>query len=185
MRYTPVPAICAAVLLAVPLRAVADAANPLAELVDAAAQRLQVGDDVAAIKWRTGAAVSDPARVQQQLTRVVAAAAADHLDPGYVRQVFTDQIAATEAVEHYRFAQWTLDPAAAPAAPPDLAVSRARIDGLNHDMLAQIAQRWPQLHSPQCGTELDTATRDVSTARHLDGFAQQALSAATRAYCSG
>ncbi|MEB3020524.1 chorismate mutase [Mycolicibacter sp. MYC098] len=176
------PAIGAVVLLTAPPVARAD--NTLAELVDAAAQRLQVADDVAALKWRTGAAVEDPARVQQQLTALATTAAAEHLDADYVRRVFTDQIDATEGAEHYRFAQWKLDPATAPAGAPDLAASRARIDGLNRVMLSQIGLRWQQLHAPDCATQLDEATRDVSVTRQLDPFYRQALTAATRNYCA-
>ncbi|MCV7384888.1 chorismate mutase [Mycolicibacter longobardus] len=178
-------AICAALLLAAPPPARADDASPLSELVDAAAQRLQVADDVAAVKWQTRGAIEDPARVQQQLASLAAAAESEHLDAGYVTQVFTDQIEATEAVEHHRFAQWTLNPATAPAVAPDLAISRARIDGFNHVMLDQIGLRWQQLHSRECAAQLDQATRDVSDARHLDEFSRQALTAATRDYCDG
>lgn len=172
-------------LLAIPAPARADTANPLADLVDAAAQRLRVADDVAAVKWRTGGAIEDPARVQQQLATLADRAVGEDLDPDYVRRIFTDQIAATEAVEHYRFAQWKLDPAGAPAAAPDLAASRARIDGFNHEMLTQIGLRWQQLHAPECAAQLDEAIRDVSAGRRLDEFDRQALSSATREYCSG
>lgn len=178
-------AICAVTLLGGHCPARADTANPLAELVDAAAQRLQVADDVAADKWHSGAAIEDPARVQQQLTALASAADAEHLDADYVRRVFTDQIAATEAAEHYRFAQWKLDPAATPAGAPDLAASRARIDGFNRVMLTQIGLRWQQLRAPDCGAQLEEATRDVSAARQLDPFYRQALSSATRDYCAG
>lgn len=176
-------AICAAALLAVPPVARADSASPLAELVDAAAQRLQVADDVAAVKWHSGAAIEDPVRVRQQLAGLASAATDAELGPDYVTQIFTDQIGATEAVEHYRFSQWKLDPATAPASAPDLTASRARIDGFNHVMLTQIGLRWQQLHSPGCIAELDEATRDVSVARQFDAFYRQALLAATRDYC--
>lgn len=181
----PASAICAVTLLALPPTAGADNPNPLAELVDAAAQRLQVGDDVAAIKWQTNAGIEDPARVQQQLDSLASAAETEHLDAGYVRQIFTDQIAATEALEHYRFAQWKLDPAGAPAAAPDLAASRARIDGFNHVMLTQLGLQRQQLHAPECPAHLDAAIRDVSAARRFDEFSRQALSSATREYCAG
>jgi chorismate mutase len=178
-------AICAALLLTAPPVAHADTANPLTELVDAAAQRLQVADDVAADKWHTGAAIEDHARVQQQLASLAGAAEAQHLDADYVTRVFTDQIAATEAVEHYRFAQWKLDPATAPADAPDLAASRARIDGFNHAMLTQIGLRWEQLHTTGCPAQLGEAIRGVSDARRFGEFDRQALSSATRAYCVG
>jgi chorismate mutase len=184
MRSHILIAALGAALLTVASPASADSASALSDLVDAAAQRLQVADDVAAIKWQTGAAIEDPARVEQQLDKLSADAARDHLDPGYVRMIFADQIAATEAAEHYRFAQWKLDPAAAPSVAPELAASRARIDGFNQVMLAQIGQRWELLRSPDCAVELDQATRIVSDSRQLDEFYRRALSSATRDYCS-
>ena len=178
-----ISAICAVAVLTVPAPAGADEASPLSDLVDAAAQRLQVADDVAAIKWQTGGAIEDPARVGQQLAKLAADAAGKDLDPDYVRRIFADQIAATEAAEHYRFAQWKLDPTAVPSA-PELAASRARIDGFNQVMLAQIGQRWELLHSPDCAGQLGAATRTVSDARQLDEFYRRALSSATQDYCA-
>ena len=81
------------------VQARADASSPLTELVDAAAQRLQIAEPVAAVKWVTHGAISDPARVQQQLDTLGPDAADQHVDPGYVTRVFADQINATEAIE--------------------------------------------------------------------------------------
>jgi chorismate mutase len=176
----------AALVLAAPVaRAPAEPAGPLAGLVDAAAQRLQVAEPVAAFKWNTGGAVEDPGRVRQELAKLGAEATAAHVDPNYVTRVFGDQINATEAIEYSRFAGWKLNPADAPAAAPDLAESRSAIDGLNHTMLTQIVAEWDLLHSPGCGPELDAARGDVAHARQLDGLYQQALSLATRSYCQG
>ncbi|MGH3564395.1 MAG: chorismate mutase [Mycobacterium sp.] len=155
----------------------------MTDLVDAAAQRLQIAEPVAAFKWGAGTAIEDPARVREQLTALAADATAHHVDPDYVTRVFADQIAATGAAEYQRFAQWKLDPASTPSAPPDLSDSRARIDTLNQVMVAQIEVRWDLLHSPECAARLDEAQRDVGTARQLDTFDQRALSFATRSYC--
>ncbi len=155
----------------------------LTGLVDAAAQRLQVAEPVAAVKWNAGAAVEDRTRVREQLDRLAADATAEHLDPGYVTAVFADQIAASEAVQYRRFAEWKLDPSGVPADPPSLAASRAEIDTLNRAMLDQIGQQWGLLHSPECAGHLDAAGRDISAARHLDDFYRHALALATRSYC--
>jgi chorismate mutase len=171
----------AVALLAAPARA--DAANPLHELVDAAAQRLQIADPVAAVKWHTHGLIEDPARVQQELTTLRADAAGKHVDPDYVARVFGDQINATEGIEYRRFADWKLDPASAPASSPDLAASRAAIDGLNQTMLSQIAANWGPLRAPECAATLEAARRDVAAARQLDGLYQQALATATQSYC--
>nr|WP_231994615.1 chorismate mutase [Mycobacterium sp. ACS4054] len=170
-----------AILFAPP--APADDTSALAELVDAAAQRLQIAEPVAAFKWNTHGAIEDPDRVQQELAKLAAQAADRHVDPGYVTAVFGDQIRATEGIEYSRFSDWKLDPAAAPSASPDLSVSRSAIDGLNQTMLSQLVARWDLLHSPACRAQLDLATRGVVGARGLDGLYQRALALATRSYC--
>ncbi len=84
----------------------ADVTSPLQALVDAAAQRLQTADPVAASKFRTGGQVDDPQREQQVIDAVTADATLAHIDAGYVHDVFRDQIDATDSLEHSRFAQW-------------------------------------------------------------------------------
>ncbi|OYV23884.1 MAG: chorismate mutase, partial [Mycobacterium sp. 20-66-4] len=80
----------------------ADGANPLTELVDAAAQRLQIAEPVAAFKWNTHGAIEDPGRVRQELATLSANATGKHIDPDYVTRAFGDQINATEAIEYQR-----------------------------------------------------------------------------------
>lgn len=173
------------VVAAPPTRARGDTEGPLLGLVDAAAQRLQVAEPVAAFKWNTRGAIEDPGRVEQELAKLGADASAARVDPDYVTRVFGDQISATEAIEYSRFADWKLNPADAPTAAPDLSQSRSTIDGLNHTMLTQIVAGWDLLHSPGCGTNLDAARSGVVRARQLDGLYQQALSRATQSYCQG
>ena len=170
------------VLVAGPTRARADG-SPLAELVDAAAQRLQVAEPVAAFKWGAHAAIEDPGRVQQELTKLRSAAAAQHIDPDYVAWVFGDQINGTEAIEYTRFAEWKLDPGAVPSAPPDLSASRSTIDTLNQTMLSQLARNWDVLHSPGCAAQLDDARASVIRARQLDGLYQRILLMVSHSYC--
>lgn len=160
------------------------AGEPLMELVDAAAQRLQTADPVAATKWLSGAPVTDPARVAQVLGSMARDAEAQGLPAEYARTVFGDQIDANEAIQYSRFSWWKLDPAAAPAAAPDLETSRARIDALNQQIVTGLAQQWQLLHSPECPVRLDAAKVAVAGARQLDPLHRQALDAATRSYCS-
>jgi chorismate mutase len=161
----------------------ADDANPLLELVDAATQRLQTAEPVAASKWKTGGSIEDPQRVEQVLAAVGADAKGRDVDVDYVRQIFTDQVHATEAVEYTRFAQWKLDPGAAPGVAPDLSASRAIIDRLNAEMVEQVAMHWPALHSPDCTGTLDDARTAIANTRGLDPLYQQALSFSTHSYC--
>lgn len=161
----------------------ADSTSPLIALVDAAAQRLQVAEPVAAYKWNTHGAVDDPARVQQELAKLGDEAVAQQVDRDYVTRVFGDQINATEAIEYSRFANWKLNPAGAPADPPELSASRSTIDTFNQTMLAQILANWGLLHSPECGAQLDAARGGVAQRRQLDDLYRQALSTATQSYC--
>ena len=163
--------------------ALADDTNPLLELVDAATQRLQTADPVAASKWKTGGSIEDPPRVKQVLVAVSSDATGKGVDVGYVRGIFTDQIDATEAIEYTRFAQWKLDPGSAPNVAPDLSSSRAIIDRLNSEMVEQIAMHWPVLHSPDCTGTLDDARNAIAQSRTLDPLYQQALSFSTHSYC--
>ncbi|OBK74881.1 chorismate mutase [Mycobacterium sp. 1274761.0] len=172
-------------LLIGPLPGVASAepAGPLYRLVDTAAQRLATADPVAASKWIDGGPITDAQRADQVLNAAADDATAHGVDPGYVRAVFTDQIHATEGVEYIRFAQWKFDPAAAPTSAPDLAQSRAAIDGFNTVMVDEIALQWNSLHSPSCPTDLQRAVEAVGASRQLDALYRQALSSATRSYC--
>jgi chorismate mutase len=161
----------------------ADSPSPLFALADAAAQRLQTADPVAAVKYKTGGAIDDPQREQQVIDSVTAAAAARQIDTGYVKQVFRNQIDATNAIEHARFADWKLDPSAVPATAPELSASRATIDRLNQTMINEIAAHWISLQSPSCGSDLDNAKSAVISARQLDDLYQRALTYATHSSC--
>lgn len=160
-----------------------DDAAPLTALVDAAAQRLQIAEAVAAYKWNSHGAVEDPARVGQELARLGDQAVGQHLDRDYVTRLFGDQIRATEAIEYSRFADWKLNPADAPPGAPDLAASRSAIDALNQTMLTAVRTDWDLLHSPTCIPQLDAARTGVIAARRLDDLYQRALGSATRSYC--
>ncbi len=161
----------------------ADDTSPLTELVDAAAQRLQIAEPVAAFKWSTRGAIEDQGRVQQELAKMAAQASDRQIDPDYVTRVFGDQISATEGIEYSRFADWKLDPGAAPTESADLSASRSAIDDLNQAMLTQLVANWGLLHSPACAAQLDLARRGVIRGRRLDGLYQRALALATRSYC--
>jgi chorismate mutase len=173
----------ALVLTATPIPAAADVPSPLFALVDAAAQRLQTADPVAASKWITGGSISDPARERQVIDAVTAAATTQKVDPCYVERVFHDQISATVGVEYGRFSEWKLDPASAPTAAPNLSESRTTIDGLNRTMVDEIAAQWDSLHSPGCVGDLEAARNAVVDARGLDPLYQRGLMFATGSYC--
>ena len=182
MRRAPLLVVALALATAVPA-AGADVISPLLPLVDAAAQRLQTADPVAAAKYLTDGAISDPAREQQVLDSVAAAAQTRGADPGYVREVFRDQIDATVSLQHSLFAYWKIDPAAAPVTASDLAATRAKIDALNQTMVTEIAQQWQELHDPSCPAELAASVDEAARNRGLDPVFRRALEYATHDYC--
>ena len=157
--------------------------DPLYELVDTATVRLQTADPVAASKWLSGSAITDPARVQQVLEAVSADAQLAGVPSDFVTTAFTDQINATEAIQYNRFSAWKFDPAIAPLSAPDLSASRALIDNLNHRMVSLMAEDWPVLNAPDCSIRLSVAVDAVAQSRQLDSLYRQALDAATRSYC--
>lgn len=157
--------------------------NPLFQLVDAAAARLQTAEPVAATKWIKGELIEDTPRVVAVLDSVDADARGHGLDEAYIRRVFTDQINATEAIEYTRFSQWKMDPGSAPAHAPDLSESRTAIDGYDQTMVANLASNQALLHGPNCATTLNDARGQVIASRGLDPMYQQALALATRLYC--
>jgi chorismate mutase len=171
------------VALGVAPRSSADVPGPLFALVDAAAQRLQTADAVAASKWITKGPIEDPARERQVIETVRNAATARGVDPDYVQALFRDQIDATVGVEYARFSDWKLDPAEAPPTAPDLSQSRGVIDGLNRAMVAEVAAQWDSLHSPSCPGDVDAAEEAVVSTRGLDDLYRTALASATRSYC--
>jgi chorismate mutase len=166
-----------------PTSAAAQPFHAFYRLVDTAAQRLATADPIAAFKWINGGPITDKARADQVLDAVAADAAARGIDPQYVREVFTDQIAATEGVEYVRFGHWKFDQAAAPTTAPDLSESRSQIDVFNRVLVEEIALHWNSLRGRGCARELSDATDAVTAARELDGLYRQALATATRSYC--
>ncbi|ORA08270.1 chorismate mutase [Mycobacterium arosiense] len=185
-RSRAVAACCGAAVVSLALAvapARAHTSSPLSPLADAAAQRLQIADPVAAYKWHQRGAIEDPARVQQELTRLADDAVGEHIDRDYVTRVFGDQISATEAIEYHRFADWKLNPASAPPDAPDLSSSRSAIDALNRRILTQLSANWGLLHSSECAAQLDAARSGVIQERQLDDLYQRALSSATQSYC--
>ncbi len=161
----------------------ADSSGPLYQLLDAAAERLQTADPIAAAKFKSGAPLDDPLREQQVIDTVTTAADEKGIDSGYTKDVFRNQIDATSAVEHARFADWKLDPDTAPEPMSDLATLRATIDRLNQRMVDEIADQWELLNSSRCGDERDAAKAAVVAARQFDPLLQRAFSYAARSYC--
>ena len=156
----------------------------LYDLVDAAAQRLQTADPVAASKWVTGGSITDRARAEQVLAAVGMDAEAADIPVDFVRRVFADQIDANEAIQYSRFAGWKLNPQTAPAWAPELSTSRQTIDAFNNEIVSELAAQLPVLRSAACPALLGSAREVVAGTRQLDDLYRRALDSATRSYCT-
>jgi chorismate mutase len=106
--------------------------------------RLVVMHDVARWKWASKAPIEDPGREAALLQDVADRGVALGLDPAATRAFFAAQIEAAKLVQRADFARWEADHQAPEGEAPDLArVLRPRIDSLNRDLLAALAEARP------------------------------------------
>ena len=94
----------------------------IADLADAAAERITVSRDVAATKWAAGTPIDDPEREAQVLRDTTAQATAAGVPADTARAVVGDQIEASKILQRGLHARWAahpdLRPRHAPGTPP-------------------------------------------------------------------
>ncbi|MET9315537.1 chorismate mutase [Kribbella sp. NPDC003505] len=153
----------------------------LSELV---AQRILIGDDVAASKYFSGKPVDDPVREQQILEAVRASAVRLGIDPDSTAAFFRAQIEASKVVQRGLLAYWAAHPGKAPTTGPDLNVIRERLDTLTTQLLAELV-RVDDLRQAGLRCDISLAIANAATAahHHLDGLHRQALRTASTATC--
>lgn len=76
----------------------ASPADGLIRIVELSAQRARISDQVAAAKFGTGTAVTDPAREAAVVAETRADATRDGVDPDWAARIVSDQIAASTQV---------------------------------------------------------------------------------------
>ena len=112
--------------------------------------RLAVMHDVARRKWADQSPIEDPGREATLLRDVADRGNALGLDPSTTRAFFAAQIEAAKLVQRADFRRWDADPPTPDSEAPDLVgVLRPRIDALNRDLLAALAQAVPRLRSDE------------------------------------
>ncbi|MEV6428386.1 gamma subclass chorismate mutase AroQ [Nocardia sp. NPDC051463] len=178
----------------IPASALASPAEPrvgsLRGLVELVADRLDTADAVAAAKWATARqlgtepSIDDPGREAQVYDDMARFGAGRALPENWIRQVFFGQIEASKIVQRGLVARWRFDPAAAPAAPPDLTKVRPRIDRLNVDIVEQLAAQRDELTAPDCMERLAPSVFGVLTSGRVDALHQVALIRAAAALCA-
>jgi chorismate mutase len=102
--------------------------------------------EVARRKWADKSPIEDPGREAALLRDVEERGSALGLDPSATRAFFGAQIEAAKLVQRADFRRWEAEHRGPDPEAPDLAsVLRPRIDALNRDLLAALAQTLPRL----------------------------------------
>ncbi|MEV4347219.1 gamma subclass chorismate mutase AroQ [Actinoplanes sp. NPDC049596] len=104
-----------------------------------AAQRLALGDKVAAAKYGSTAPINDEAREEQLLADVVARSREIGLDPVLSRRFFRAQIEANKVLQRRLHDLWMAHPELQPRHRPDLESEvRPQLDALTKEMLQRL-----------------------------------------------
>ncbi|MGW4352332.1 gamma subclass chorismate mutase AroQ [Nocardia sp. NPDC004582] len=185
-------AAAAAVVLLAGQGGVAEADSGSTErLVGLLAERLATADTVAAIKWEAAVrdggepVIDDPAREAAIYDAMAQAGAERGLPGGLVRQVFQGQIEANKIVQRGLVTEWRYGLAAAQAPGTDLAGVRPVIDGLNTEILAELAFDRTELAAADCPARVAAGVAGVAGSKRLDGLHAAALVRAATPLCGG
>jgi len=103
------------------------------------AQRLNVMENVARVKWNEGGAVTDPERERASLQSLVHRGKDKGLSPSRVESFFQAQMEAGKQIQRAAFDQWKREhPGPFPGATP-LSRLRESIDGINLEMIEALS----------------------------------------------
>ncbi|AUA15657.1 chorismate mutase [Streptomyces sp. SID8382] len=191
-RHALIAALATAVLATGATAAVAAPAGPagparahgtLRPLVELAAQRVLVADEVAAAKWATDSPIDDPAREREVLDAVARQAEELGADPAATTRIFRDQIEASKVVQRGLYHRWDADPSQAPTERPDLGRIRLEINRINGELVRAIADSAAVREGPSCVGRLTAGTVAVVHGRHLDVLHTVALGRSLPSVC--
>ncbi|MVU77539.1 chorismate mutase [Nocardia sp. ET3-3] len=168
--------------------AAAQDSGSLDRLAGSLIDRLDTADTVAAIKWtdtlRTGVdpVIDDPAREAAIYDAMAQLGAQENLPAPRVRQVFEGQIEASKIVQRGLVTEWRAG-VAAPAPAMDLAAVRTVIDGLNTDIVAELAAEQSDLTGPGCPARITPVFLSAAASHRLDALHTAALLRAVTPLC--
>ncbi|WP_051711179.1 gamma subclass chorismate mutase AroQ [Andreprevotia chitinilytica] len=125
------------------------------QIVKLCVARLQLAEPVARAKWghdgAGDAAIQDRAREATVIQSVKQLSKPLALDENYVAAVFNDQIEANKQLQASIMQHWREDGGPGEGTIPDLARDvRPKIDLLNRQIVATLAENAPLLHQPDC-----------------------------------
>jgi chorismate mutase len=139
-----------------------EAPQPVRRLLLLMKDRLALMHDVARTKWNARRPVADPDREQALLRDMEERGRTHDLDPAQTRAFFTAQMEAARRIQEADTRRWQSEERGPFPDAPDLASLRRRIDRLNQDLLAALADSRPFL-------------REEAGRRALARWAQQAI----------
>lgn len=155
----------------------------IADLADAAAERITVSRDVAAAKWAAGTPIDDPEREAQVLRDTTAQATAAGVPADTARAVVGDQIEASKILQRGLHARWAAHPDLRPRHAPDLAEVRPRLDAATRRLITALAASADERTSPACTRTTARQARAAAHRHHLDPLHTAALRRALASAC--
>ena len=170
-------------LLSIALQAQA-APAPLADLLDAMAQRLALADQVARSKHDSGKPVLDDARERQVLQDVAQAAPEARVNPATAQTFFAAQMEANKLVQYGLLAAWRRGERPLPAAGAELAALRSQLNTLQTRLLADLAATQTARAAPDCPAQVDRALTAHLAAARPDDLHRLALVRALGDFCA-
>ena len=161
------------------------ATTDLGPLVDLAAQRLALADEVAAAKYGTGKPIADPERERRVLGEVSELAADNGLDPGVAVRFFTDQIEAGKDVQRGLHARWDAHPESRPGERPDLGPVRRELERISDEAVRQLkATERVRAPNTPCRVGVAASVLAADLHHHFDPLHRRALDRAVVSMCA-
>ncbi len=130
--------------------------------------RLVLMHEVARSKWSAGRPVADPEREKALLGAMEERGRALGLDPAEVRDFFTAQLEAAKQVQEADVQRWRAEGRGPFAGAPDLGDLRRRIDRLNLDLIAALADGRPLLRDEAARKAVPGWAREVIVGEGID-----------------
>jgi chorismate mutase len=162
----------------------ASPAESLEELIDAAAYRLSIADQVALTKWDSRKPVEDLPREKVVIDKAVEQATSHGLSTGRTADVFADQIEANKLVQYELLALWERV-GNAPADPrPDLVRDiRPRLDVLQGRLINGLIETSTLAARADCPRVVANSVGIYINSKRLDTVHAIALDRATARFC--
>lgn len=157
----------------------------LGSLTSLAAQRILLGDKVAAAKFGTDQPIDDPSRERHELDAVAAMAAREGVDTDASVRFFRAQIEANKVVQRGLYALWTEHPGLRPGERPDLGGEvRPRLDQLTTEIVRELKATQEVRAAAGCRELLANSRLSAEVRFRLDALHRRALTIALRPVCA-